>query len=344
MVRVFSFWLASCLLAGALLLGCKTRDIEPLATLRVDGAVNNRISENGGTAQVLVFLNGNASSDLTFDVGLGGTATSGADYTISSSRITIKSGESSGSVTVTATNDSQSEGDETIVITLSVPKGVSATGPLTTTLIISDDDLDTDGDGVSDADDLCVFVPGPIPNRGCPLGAGLIINEVLYDPSNVGLEGDANGDGVYNQDQDEFLELYNTFPIAIDLSGFTIADSVIASGATATRFTFPAGTILQPGRAIVVFGGGNPTGTFGGSTVLTCPPGSTLSLQNAGEQILVRGANGRTLLVFNSDALSDNPNEAYTRSPDITGGFLQHSSAVAGRLFSPGTRLTGTSF
>ena len=39
--------------------------------------------------------------------------------------------------------------------------------------------------------------------------AQLIINEVLYDPSNSGLLGDANGDGTYSQTQDEFIEFFN---------------------------------------------------------------------------------------------------------------------------------------
>ena len=36
--------------------------------------------------------------------------------------------------------------------------------------------------------------------------SGFVLNEVLYDPSNIGLQGDANNDGVYVQDEDEFIE------------------------------------------------------------------------------------------------------------------------------------------
>jgi hypothetical protein len=39
--------------------------------------------------------------------------------------------------------------------------------------------------------------------------APIIINEVLYDPSNNGFDGDANGDGNYSQDDDSFIELFN---------------------------------------------------------------------------------------------------------------------------------------
>lgn len=42
-----------------------------------------------------------------------------------------------------------------------------------------------------------------------PVWANLIINELLIDPP-PGLAGDANGDGVRNGGQDEFIELVNT--------------------------------------------------------------------------------------------------------------------------------------
>lgn len=313
--------------------------------MRIDSVINNRLPENNGKAVIVASLNGAVNNDLTFNIALGGTAVLGTDYTISSNQITIKAGQTSGSAIITSIDDSAIEGDETIQITLNIPNGVSVNAPLTATLIISDDDIDTDGDGVNDARDNCPTVPGPVSNFGCPLGAGLIFNEVLYDPSNVGLDGDANGDGVYSQDQDEFVEIFNVFNTATDLSGFTIADSVIASGSVTNRFTFPNGTSLQGRKAIIVFGGGNPTGTFGGSTVLVCPPGRTLSFNNSGEMILLKDPSGRTVLVFNSDALSDNPNEAYTRNPDITSNtFVQHSTVPPGRLFSPGTKADGSNF
>ena len=42
----------------------------------------------------------------------------------------------------------------------------------------------------------------------------------------------------------------------------------------------------------------------------------------------------------------NNPNESYTRNPDLIGEFEQHSGieSSGGRLFSPGTKLDGTPF
>src|SRR2546421_12165945 len=81
-----------------------------------------------------------------------------------------------------------------------------------------------------------------------PQIATLIINEYLADPPD-GLAGDANGDGVRDSTQDEFVELVNTGGAPLDISLFTVSD------ATQTRFTFPSGKVIPPGEAAVEFGG-----------------------------------------------------------------------------------------
>ncbi|MEQ8910260.1 MAG: lamin tail domain-containing protein [Vicingaceae bacterium] len=169
----------------------------------------------------------------------------------------------------------------------------------------------------------------------------LIINEVLYDPSNNALDGDANGDGVYSQDDDSFIELYNSGTSSIDISGYEIWDDTTSGGSN--EYTFPTSTTVPAGEVIVVFGGGGtPSGTFGSATVLTA--GSGFSFNNSGEVIGIKDANGNWILFFDSDALSNNPNESYTRNPDITGTFTQHSNTTAANLFSPGTTIDGNSF
>lgn len=169
--------------------------------------------------------------------------------------------------------------------------------------------------------------------------AQLIINEVLYDPSNSGLLGDANGDGVYSQIQDEFIEFFNTSTTNLNISGYEIWDDTLVGTLV---YKFPNGTIIPPRGALVVFGGGVPVGSFGGAIILA-DTGVGLDLNNTGEKIVIKNNNGVSILFFDSDALSNNPNESYTRSPDITGGFVQHAS-VNTRLFSPGTNLSGIAF
>ncbi len=171
--------------------------------------------------------------------------------------------------------------------------------------------------------------------------AQLIINEVLYDPSNSALEGDANGDGVYDQEEDSFIEFINTGSFNYDASGLQIWDDTTSGS---LKYTVPTGTLVPPNGALVVFGGGTPTGNFGGAIVLTAsssPDG--LNLNNSGEVIVIKDSNGQPILSFDSDALSNNPNESYTRNPDISGAFEQHGDNTP-ILFSPGTRIDGTPF
>jgi hypothetical protein len=174
--------------------------------------------------------------------------------------------------------------------------------------------------------------------------ANLIINEVLYDPSNAGLVGDANGDGVYGQNQDEFIELYNNGTGSLDMSGFKIRDFTIADTSKKTTFIFPKNSVLEAGKAVVVFGGGTPTGSFGGSTVYVTDSANGLNFANTGAKIYVTDSTDKVLLIFDSDFNSNNPNESYSRSPDILGSFLQHNTAFPGKFFSPGTKCDGSTF
>lgn len=167
----------------------------------------------------------------------------------------------------------------------------------------------------------------------------LIINEVLYDPSNNALDGDANRDGVYGQDDDSFVEIYNSSASPFDISGWEIWDDTSSAGTV--QYTFPANTLVPALEAVLVFGGGTPTGTFGNSLTLNAVNG--FNFNNSGEVIGIKDTSGAWALLFDSDALSNNPNESYTRFPDITGPFLQHSDTTA-VLFSPGTRTDGTPF
>ncbi len=75
----------------------------------------------------------------------------------------------------------------------------------------------------------------------------IVINEILADAA-----GDANGDGMVGDLQDEFIELINTSEeIAVDLSGWSVGDPGGLS------FTFPEGFILPPLKLVAVFGGGD---------------------------------------------------------------------------------------
>ena len=186
------------------------------------------------------------------------------------------------------------------------------------------------------------FSPGTLIN-GDPFVAPapetpiLTINEFLADPA-TDISGDANGDGVRSATQDEFVEIVNTGDSEADLSGVTISDGV------QLRHTFADGTTLAVGAAIVVFGGGAPTGDFGGAEVVTASSGA-LGLNNAGDTITVAAADGTVIaeVVYGSEGGN---NQSLTRDPDLTGDFVQHSDATDAddALFSPGTEVDGDPF
>src|SRR5262249_6266284 len=97
----------------------------------------------------------------------------------------------------------------------------------------------------------------------------LVINEINPDvptdnPATTAIEGDANRDGMRSSGDDEFIELLNNSNTPVDLSGVILAD------ATSNRFTIPPNTTLAGGRAVVIFGGGNPPANdpaFGGALI-----------------------------------------------------------------------------
>lgn len=170
----------------------------------------------------------------------------------------------------------------------------------------------------------------------------VVINEFLAAPSATGA-GDANGDGVGNATDDEFVELINTTGAALDISGYTISDFI------QVRHIFANGTIVPAGEAVVVFGGGIPTGQFGNAAananVFVASTGG-LSLNNSGgETITVK--NGAAVTVDSVTYSSSISNESSNRNLDITGAtFVRHTlvTGAAGRTFSPGTKVDGTRF
>ncbi len=171
------------------------------------------------------------------------------------------------------------------------------------------------------------------------LQAQVIINEYLADPP-YELAGDANGDGLRDPDHDDFVELLNTGSSSVNLSGYRIRDGF------AVRHVFPSGTVLAPGQALVVFGGGNPKGWFGGALVQTASTG-LLSLSQVGDEIHLQNASGSNIqsLIYGTEAGQE---VSMTRNPDGSSALptTLHSSPIAsgGRAYSPGTKLNGVPF
>ena len=318
---------------------CDTDDISPAVSLT---ASSSEISEEQGLTTITATLNSETNQEIIIPLTFSGTAIFGEDYISSESSLIISSGESSGSLSISSIQDNDIEEIESIIITIDSQGDIIV---MTSSLTISilDDDADSDGDGINDSDDDCPNEAGVPEYNGCsqPL---LIINEVLYDPPS-GISGDANGDGTREAQEDEFIEFVNLGG-TLDLSGYTVHDNA------QERHIFPQGTVLPSGGVLVLFGGGNPTGAFGNAIVQTATNG-ILNMNNAGDFVTVYNPNGEVVLTFDIDPLSNNPDESYSRYPDLNTEpdsdgnlFYQHASIPdsAGTLFSPGTKVDGTNF
>jgi hypothetical protein len=315
-----------------LLGGCKTEDVTPLVTLEV---AKPFLDITSGKLDVYASLNGTVSNDVVVSIAFGGDAQKDIHYRTSSNEITIEKGNTSGYITLTGIPSGDTILKTIIISITSVENGLSLNASRLEILMI-DCSGDKDGDGILDCDDECPDEPGPPENNGCPW-LGLIINEVHYDPAG-GLAGDANGDGVRDPLEDEFAELYNDGP-ALDISGYTLSDAAMV------RHTFPNGTIIPSNGVIVVFGGGTPTGNFGNAIVQIATEGQ-LNLNNAGDKLILKDETGKELALFDITPLDSNPDEAYSRDPDIKGEFKKHSliPGANGALYSPGTKNDGSNF
>lgn len=79
-------------------------------------------------------------SDVSVPFTLGGSASEGADYSITASPVTISAGSDWTNITVTVVNDSNVEGDEQVVATMGTPTNATKGSPNVHTATIEDDD------------------------------------------------------------------------------------------------------------------------------------------------------------------------------------------------------------
>lgn len=166
----------------------------------------------------------------------------------------------------------------------------------------------------------------------------IVINEILADPHPT--EGDANGDGVVNTTDDEFVELVNTSGASLDISGWTLSDAI------GVKHTFPAGTVAPNQTAIVVFAGGTPAGNIGCAVVQTATSASGLSLNNTGDTVTLK--NGALTIASYTYGSEGGDDQSLTRNPDMTGPepLVKHSTVAAANSarFSPGKQIDGSNF
>lgn len=176
----------------------------------------------------------------------------------------------------------------------------------------------------------------------------VVVNEVLADPP-TGINGDANHDGTRDSSQDEFVELANSTGGGINISEWTVRTHSTTSSTETVRHTFAANTTLPAGQAMLVFGGGtfNPGDSLFGCAQVVKASSGGLSLTNGGLTILVRDGSGNLVTQLSyggTTGLNGGNAQSLTRSPDITGNFVLHTTIAGARTFSAGLKTDGTPF
>ncbi|MCF3650117.1 lamin tail domain-containing protein [Synoicihabitans lomoniglobus] len=169
------------------------------------------------------------------------------------------------------------------------------------------------------------------------------IMNIVPGVTELDLVGDSNGDGIRNASNEAFVEIVNFEDFPVDISGWTISDDL------GTRHEFPEGSVIGAGRALVVFGGGNPTGIFGGASVQTASSGLLAFNSNRPEVATLVATLGGFIetvdLLIDGDIFPIDPRggSIHRSTGEIGAPFAVHST-IAGsenRPYSPGTLPNG---
>lgn len=181
--------------------------------------------------------------------------------------------------------------------------------------------------------DLKISTTGPV----APIMGDIVINEFLAADN----MSDANCDTQTTGTHDEFIEIVNVSSKVLDLQGVSIADAI---GVT---HIFAANTLLQPGKAIVVYAGGTPMCLDVNAVVANgdgTNPSQGLRLNDLGDTITIKNGAGDTLVMMTYPGQTLNLSS--NRSPDVTGATFVNHDTVPGATgaYSPGKRANGTLF
>lgn len=164
-----------------------------------------------------------------------------------------------------------------------------------------------------------------------PEAGQLVLNEVLAAPESL---DDVNGDGLASTHDDEFVEIVNVAPHAVELEGITLL--------TNQRVKHDFGSFCLPSEhAIVVFSGGGTRWLGDGVTVVVAT--RNVSIANDGGSLQLVDRNG---IVLDRFSYGRAPGISYTRFPDKWGPPQRHDGipSARGRRFSPGRCADGGSF
>ncbi len=113
--------------------------IEPLPQVTLSPTTAT-VAENGSALTLTVTLSAASQSDLTICLSADGTATAGSDYAALSGSVTIPAGATGTTFTVTPLDDSETENDETVLVSLTAGTGYALGSAAYATVTITDNE------------------------------------------------------------------------------------------------------------------------------------------------------------------------------------------------------------
>ena len=242
--------------------------------------VGSPIAENGSVATVRATLSMISSQTVTIDLGFAGSATNGVDYSRSAIQVVISAGQTSGSITLTAFEDSAIENNETIVVDVTnVTNGVeNGTQQVVATIVDNDTFVQPTLRSLriastSGSDDLLIqFISG---NQFYVLvnGAGRVFNNSDYDAIEF--------DGAGGSDQVQLNALPGTGIFSITPSSISVDTMTIDMTLTNVETGYIFGTAAD--SATFVGSSGNDT-FYGlaGYSAMTAPGSSYMQVTGVG--------------------------------------------------------------
>ncbi|HOX02772.1 MAG TPA: choice-of-anchor D domain-containing protein [Verrucomicrobiota bacterium] len=114
--------------------------MNPTVTVAATDAVAGEPSTGSGTGTFTFARTGSTESPLTVNFTVGGTATSGTDYTALGTTVIFDAGSSTATKTVSVLDDNLNEADETVVLRLASGAGYTLISRSSVTVTIKDDD------------------------------------------------------------------------------------------------------------------------------------------------------------------------------------------------------------
>ena len=114
-------------------------DVDTLPVVSVSSAAHPYAVEGGANGE-FVFTRSATNGPLTVSLTIGGTASNGADYNTIPNTVSFADGQDTVSVPVLAVNDTQVEGDETVVVSITLKDTYRISYPSAATVTIQDND------------------------------------------------------------------------------------------------------------------------------------------------------------------------------------------------------------